>query len=169
MVLLVVPLFGGVAVLRWVLAGGALLACAIDVLRLLSPSFRSGIERILPVFRPHESRCLSGATWLAMGYALAAQLPWFAARSGILVGGLADPAASLVGGRWGRGTGTAKTTVGSAALFVVAFSVLAASGVPVLAASVSAVAATLVERIAGPVDDNLIVPTAAALMVLLLT
>lgn len=169
LVLLVAPLFGGAVVLRWVLAGGALLACAVDIVRLRSPSLRGGLERRLPVFRPHEARRLSGATWLAMGYALAAQLPWLAARSGILVGGLADPAASLVGGRWGKGAGTAKTVAGSAAFFVVAFSVLVASGVPVLVAWVSGAATALVERFAGPVDDNLVVPIAGALAVLLLT
>jgi len=168
LLLLLVPLFGVVA-MRWVLVGVAVLACALEAVRFRSPTVRRAVERLLPVFRPHEARGPTGATWLAIGYALAGLLPWPGAQSGVLVGGLADPAASLVGGRWGKGAANAKTAVGSAAFFTVATVVLVASGVPAPVALLAGATTSVVERFAGRIDDNLLVPVVAAVVVLLLT
>jgi dolichol kinase len=168
LLLLVVPLFGVVA-MRWVLVGTAVLACALEVVRLHSPTVRHAVERLLPVFRPHEARGPTGATWLAIGYALAGLLPWPGAQSGVLVGGLADPAASLVGGRWGKDAANTKTAVGSAAFFAVATAVLLASGVPAPVALAGGATTSVAERFSGRIDDNLIVPVVAAVVVLILT
>lgn len=164
LLLLLVPL-AGVTSLRFVLVGIAGLACVLEGARLSNHVVRGQLERLVPVFRPREARRPSGATWLAVGYALAALLPWPGALAGILVGGLADPAASLVGGRWGRGAH--KSTAGSAGFFVIATAALSASGVRFPLACIGGAATALVERFSGPVDDNLLVPIAAALVMVI--
>jgi dolichol kinase len=103
--------------------------------------------------------------WLGLGYALAAFVPAPAPAAGILVAALADPAASLAG-TWRRAPGP-KTWRGSATHAVVAAVVLAALGYSAVAVFAGAAVATALERFAFSFDDNLVVPPATALTVLL--
>ncbi|NJL06119.1 MAG: hypothetical protein HC911_14690 [Chloroflexaceae bacterium] len=86
---------------------------------------------------------------------------------------LADPAAALVGKRYGRGNG--KSLAGSLAFFVVALlcsiGALLLAGLPLAAVAGAAVgvslAATLIERLAGWGLDNLLIPLGSQMVLLL--
>ena len=75
-------------------------------LRLGHAGFRSALARAFPVFRPEESVRLSGAFWLVVGYTVASWVPFPGPPAGVLAAAFADPAASIVGTRWGGGGGT---------------------------------------------------------------
>jgi dolichol kinase len=89
--------------LRFGALGVAVAALAFEAARLRMPGFSQWMAARIPVFRPREATRMSGAAWLAVGYALAAWLPPPGPVAGILAGALADPAASWVGGKWGGG------------------------------------------------------------------
>lgn len=169
LLLLIVPLTSW-ETFRFVLMFGAVGAAVFETLRLASPAVRDGLAEALPVFRAAEAARPSGAFWLAFGYAATSWFPPPVPAAAILVAALADPAASLVGARWGGGG--RKTWVGTAAVLAVSGAVLAAcvaagavSWRPALAAALGAAA---LERWSGPIDDNLLVaPGVAALLWLL--
>ena len=140
----------------------AITAVLVEALRLRIPAVGRGLAAHVPVYRDHERERPSGAMWLALGYALAAWVPHpTAALTGILAGGLADPAAAMVGSRYGRGA--RKSLVGSAVVGIVALAAGLVTGLPLAAAGGAALAAAVVERWPGPCDDNLLVAPAAAL------
>lgn len=129
--------------------------------RVRSPSFRDRLARVIPLFRPHEQNRVSGAFWLLTSYAL---VSWFAPQAAalaILIGGLGDPAASMVGGRWGQGPG--KTLLGSAAMLAVSIACGIRVGLQPPGALLVALVSTGAERWSGPVDDNIVIGPAAAL------
>lgn len=159
--------FGSFAMLRYSLATGAVVALLLDLLRLSRPAFGLFVINLVPVFRESESRRLSGATWLCIGYAAAAWFPQPAATAGILVGAFADPAASLVGSTVAA-EGGRKTWAGSGAAAVVAALVLLSVGIPPVTALIGSVVAMALERWSGLLNDNLVVPPGVALTVLLL-
>jgi dolichol kinase len=137
--------------------------------RLASPSLARWAARVVPVYRPDESRRPSGAFWLAAGYGIAAWLPGVtpvAAAAGIAVAALADPAAAWVGSMFARSPG--KSWVGSSAAFAVAWLALMLLGLPLGEASIGALVGALAERVPGPVNDNLVIAPAVALAVLAL-
>jgi dolichol kinase len=144
-------------------AGAAL---AFEGVRLGSPGVHRWIGTRLPVFRPHEASRLSGAAWLAVGYAVAAWLPAPGPVAGILAGALADPAAAWVGEAWGRGR--RKSWPGTAAAGVVATAAAALAGLAVPAALVAGMAGAALERWPGPFDDNLLLAPGVAGLVALL-
>jgi dolichol kinase len=140
----------------------AITAVLVEALRLRIPAVRRGLAAHVPVYRDHERERPSGAVWLALGYAMAAWVPHpTAALTGILAGGLADPAGAMVGSRYGRGA--RKSLVGSAVVGMVALAAGLVTGLPLAAAGGAALAAAVVERWPGPCDDNLLVAPAAAL------
>jgi len=142
----------------YALGGLVALALGLEVARHTSPLGK----RLVGVaghalFRPLESRGLSGATFLAVGYFVT----WLLfdhrlAAAAIVVAGLADPAAALVGRRFGRGG--RKSAIGSAACACTAVLALLASGLPLLASLVGGGAATLAERAAWRGADNVLLP-----------
>jgi dolichol kinase len=164
-VLLLVPAFSWTH-LRWTLTAGALLAVVADAIRLTNPEFRTWVERAVPLFRPSEAHRLSGAACLALAYAVAAWFPPPVPAAAILVGALADPAASWIGSR--AGGGARKSWPGTGAAW--AAGVLALLGLgytwPV-AGGVAAVGAGL-ERWSIAWDDNLAVAPGVGLVVFLL-
>lgn len=169
--LLLVPL-GGLALLRWTLVAAIAVAAAIEALRLSRARVNAVLACAVPAFRPVESRRPTGATWLAVGYAISAWLPPPGPQAGLLVGGLADPAASLVGSRWGHGgergrENGGKTAVGTLGFAAVAVVVLLVLGLRPTAVALVAVAGALVERFSGPIDDNVLVPPVAGLVAVL--
>lgn len=164
-VLLLAPLHSWTA-LRVVLTAGVPLVLLLELVRLRVPALAGALAARLPVFRPREARGVSGAVWLWIGYAIASWLPPPAAVGGILVGALADPAAALVGSRWGRGA--PKSWQGTAAVIGVAAVALVVAGFGWPGVLVGAVAAGVIERWPGPLDDNLVVPPGVAAVVWLL-
>lgn len=171
LVILTVP-FGSEAVLRFVLLGGAVLAISLDSLRVAMPAFGKRVVSLVPVFREPEANSLSGATWLSIGFALAAWFPYPASVAGILVGALADPAASLIGSRYGKAA--EKTWSGSFAAAIVAAAAIGAvavfnsTSIPWIAVLLGAAAATVLERWSGKLNDNLLVAPGTALVVWLI-
>jgi dolichol kinase len=148
------------AALRLATLGVALAALAFEGGRLGIPGFHRWIWTRLPVFRPHEASRLSGAAWLAVGYAVAAWLPAPGPVAGILAGALADPAAAWVGGTWGRGR--RKSWPGTAAAGVVAAAAGAVAGLTVPGALVAGLVGAALERWPGPFDDNLLLAPGVA-------
>ncbi|HET6921677.1 MAG TPA: hypothetical protein VFI16_00890 [Anaeromyxobacteraceae bacterium] len=133
-----------------------------EAVRLRWPAANASIRRWLPVFRPREEARISGAAWLALGYALAALAPAPGPVVGILAGALGDPAGSWIGGRWGGGQ--RKSWPGTAAVAVVTAVAAFAVGLPILATAGAAIGAAVLERWPGPLDDNLLVPPGVALV-----
>jgi dolichol kinase len=159
--------FGSVGLLRITLVCAAAIALLLDSLRISRPAFGFFLANLVPVFRPSESKRLSGATWLCLGYAATALCPMPAATSGILVGAFADPAAALIGSRFGA-KGLRKTWAGSAAAASVAAIVLVPIGIPLVAIAAGSATAMLLERWPGPLNDNLVVSPGVAFVVLFL-
>ena len=162
--LLLLQYFGSPLLLRNGLMGCAALAVALDSLRLAKPAFGAFIAGWVPVFRASESTRLSGATWLSVGYALAAWFPHPAAIAGILAGAFSDPAASWAGSMVAKPSNK-KTWVGSGAAATAAAVVLLVMGIPLVAVVGGAVAAMVFERWSGPLNDNLVVAPGVALVV----
>jgi dolichol kinase len=145
----------------------AALALGVDLVRVRSDRIHGVLSGLVPAFRDAERRRVSGATWLVLGYAAASLFPWRAPLAGILVAALADPAAAVLGSRYGRGH--AKSAVGSAACFAVAVCVMLGLDYPVGATLLTAVAATVLERWPGRFSDNVILPPGAAAIAFLAT
>lgn len=164
---LLLAVFGSIEVLRVTLIGGVVIAVVLEVVRLNSPDVGAAIGRFVPVFRASEAHRLSGATWLAIGYALAAWLPHPAVTAGILAGAFADPTASWVGSTFGP-KALRKTWVGSGAAAFVTALILLAIGVPLVTVGFGALTAMSLERWPGPFNDNLLVPPGVALVVWLI-
>lgn len=154
---------GATAVL---LAVGSAALLGADVLRLRVPAanrlFFAVFSRLAS---PREARAVASSTWYAVGAAIVwAATPGTPAVAALLVLGLADPAASVVGRTWGRARLGKGTRLGSATFFAVALGVLAVTvGGPV--AVLAAGAATVVEIASGRLDDNLTVPVTTAAVV----
>ena len=160
---LLIPLAADWNLLRVTLAVVAVLALALDSTRIKWGAVSRHFRRLVPLFRPAESARLNGATWLCLGYALAAWFPPLAPVGGILVAALADPAASLVG-TWGRDSGH-KTLRGSAAALAVSLAALWLVGFSWPPVICGAVVGTILERWSGPLDDNLLIAPGVACVV----
>lgn len=159
-VTLLAPLVSPTA-LRATVVAIAVAALAVDLARASLPRFDGWLQTRLPVFRPHETGHLSGATWLWVGYAVAAWLPVRAAVPAMLVGAWADPAASFVGER--IGPPGRKTWAGTGTMWLVSSGILLTSGLGWGTALLGGVLGALVERWPGRLDDNLLVaPVVAA-------
>jgi dolichol kinase len=110
------------------------------------------------LLRPRERRGLTGATWMAIAYAAAVAIfPQPVYLTAMLYNALADAAAALVGGRWGRPTlPGGRSWLGSGAFVVVALAAgVLVPGIPLLVAVAGALAAAGIELAGLPPDDNL--------------
>lgn len=147
--------------------GGTVALASLAGLALVLEAARSripAVQRMVgtlgrAVFRPGEEHGISGPTALAVGYLAAWGL--FDARSAaaaIVVSGLADPAAALVGRRWGRPGG--KSAAGSAACAGTAAVALLACGYPPAPALIGGAVAAVAERAPWRAADNILVPLA---------
>ena len=152
------------------LAFAALVAAAggAETIRLASPRVHAWIDRIAgSLFRPAEAAGVSGATTLALGYALAWWLfPVGAAERAILVAALSDPMAATVGTRFGAGVG--KSWAGSAACAATATLVLLLTRVPVPVAVAAGLGAAVAERVPWRGADNVTVPVVVAALLRIL-
>ncbi len=160
--LLAVPVITSWSVLRAILIACTLIGLVLETVRIRG-SMEPFVRQVSPLFRPLESKRLSGAWWLSLGYTIAAWVPHPGAAAGIMVGALADPAASLAGSYSGRSA--SKTALGSGAALAVAILVLALFGLPWVAVFGGALIGTALERWSGPLDDNLLVSPGVALAV----
>ena len=134
-----------------------------EIVRIRVPRLGDLLARAVPAFRPEESRRPSGAFWLLVGFAAAAWVPVPGPAAGVLVGAVADPAASIVGGRWGGGV--PKSWIGTAAALVAAAALLAALGLSFESVMAGSLAAAALERWSRPVDDNLVIAPGVAAVV----
>jgi dolichol kinase len=128
-----------------------------------------------PIAHPHEYHQINSATWYATALLLLALFASpLAASVAVLVLGLADPAASLVGRRWGtirlrQGRTLEGTLTFLGVAWLAAVAVILQYGPAIAFESVALVAmgaatlAALAEIFTGPVDDNFTIPLAAAL------
>ena len=157
----------------WLVTGvaavGVIIALALEIVRRQSSLFNRWFTSKVSVLlkKGEESSRVLGSTFLLIG-ALAAFLVFdrYVAVAALLFLSVGDPAAALVGERYGR-TRLGKKSLEGALAFVAAS---ASVGVLVLAAGadfdfsvilVGAIVGAIVELIALPPDDNLTVPLAA--------
>lgn len=154
-------------------ATAALVALSVEVARRTSGPFgRLFDQRLGHLLRTGEGTRLTGATTLAIGYTVVVvAFPGVPALAGILVAGVADAVAAVVGKRFGRTRYRGgKSLEGSAAfLAVVVPLALLVPGLSVVAAVVAAGALTAIEALTLPVDDNLYLPLTTAIAVQLAT
>ena len=118
-----------------------------------------------PLASPREAEGIASSTWYMLGITLAvtfASVP--VAVSGILVMALSDPAASYFGRRWGRRPFLGGSMEGSMLFLLVTVAVLAPRHGWWIALAV-ALPVTFLERRSWPLDDNLTVPVASAVLV----
>lgn len=154
------------------LAAATFVALTLEVLRRVAPGFgRWFHRRVGGMMRDREAHRLTGATTLAIGYTLAAvAFPGRPALIGILLTGVADAVAAVVGKRFGsvRYPG-GKSLEGSLAFFASAvLLVWAVPGIGLGGALAVAGLATLLEAPTLPVDDNLYLPVAVSAAVAVL-
>jgi len=156
---LALPILGGILVFMLVLDG----------LRLLDPKVNVLFFRAFAsLASPREATKIASSTWYAISAFLVLLLfPKAYALAGILVLAWGDPAANLVGRRWGRIPFLAGTVLGTATFLLVAFLALVLF-VPWWIALVTAAVTAVVEAAAVDLDDNLIVPLTAAVVLFLI-
>ena len=145
------------------------LTVAIDALRLFNPKLNVLFFRAFsPIASPREARKIASSTWYTLSALLVLLFfPTPYALAGILVLAWADPAASVVGQRWGKTRFLAGSVRGTTAFALVAFCALLLF-VPWKVALVTAAATAVVEAAPIRLDDNLIVPLAVAGVLLLI-
>ena len=140
-----------------------LILLASDLVRLRVPHLNILFFRFFQILvSPRESQNIASSTWYILGALIAIVLfPISAALSGILVLAWAYPTASYLGRRWGRRSFLGGTLAGTTAFLVVAVLILSVRH-PLTIAIPSACLITLVERLAWPLDDNLVLAPACA-------
>lgn len=147
------------------LAAATGVALTVEVARRSSGRFEHAFRSVAaPMLRPAESHRITGATTLALGYTLAvALLPGRPAIAGILLTGVADAVAAVVGRRWGRHRYRGgKSVEGSASFFLVAATIGWVLGLGPLEAVGLAAIMTILEAPSLRLDDNLYLPLAGA-------
>ncbi|MBH15930.1 MAG: hypothetical protein CME30_01445 [Gemmatimonadetes bacterium] len=141
-----------------------------DLLRLrytnINQFFLEGF-RLLVTAR--ESRSIASSTWFTLGSLIA--LTFFAkpaALSAILVHSWADPVAAYIGTKWGKLPFLGGSLEGIVAFVFIAFLALNIHHSPQVA-FYSACLCSFTERLAWPIDDNLLVPPICAGIITTLT
>ena len=159
-----------------VACGFALFAWTLEALR----SKYKGVTEFCMIFlrkfaHPHEHYRVNSSTWFctALGIMSLTTMP-LAASVGIMVLGLADPVAAIVGRRYGRiRLHNSRTLEGSLAFvvsgFVVSLVILSiyypsvSLGAGLIIAACGAVFGAVAELFSARLDDNLTIPVAAAM------
>jgi dolichol kinase len=149
------------------LGGLAVVAVAVDHARLRYRVPRYYFLRATrTLLRRHERRGFAGATYMAVGYAVAlAVFPRPVAVAGMLYNGLGDAAAALVGKRFGRHrTAWGKSWEGFAAGLATSLAVgFAVPGITPAGAVLGALSAATLEFLPLRLDDNIRVTLGGAL------
>jgi dolichol kinase len=161
----------------WII--GASLAFALsgwtmELTRRRSPAINARLMALFaPVAHPHERHGVNSATYYVTAlFLLALVAPLRATEVGVVVLGLADPAAGLIGRRFGRTRLRANRSLEGTLGFVVVGALAAAVwlaavhalSLPALAliAVVGSVAGALTELMSTRLDDNFTIPVAVA-------
>ncbi len=163
----------------WILPAAAAFAGAawsMEASRRLWPAVNDALMQLFaPVAHPHEAKRVNSATWYATSLLLLAwmQAP-VASGIGLLVLAVGDPAAAIVGRRWGRlRLANGRSVEGSVAFVAAGFvgaTVAALTLQPdlgvraAIAALAGAIAGAAAEQLSRKVDDNLTIPLSAALV-----
>lgn len=148
------------------LAGATLIALSVELVRRTTGATARRFERTFgSLLKEGEASRLTGATMLAVGFTITAvATPGAPALAGVLMAGIGDPAAAMVGRRWGRMRFAGrKTVLGSAAFAAIAFGTASVLGLDPFGAFLVASLALAAEAPTLPVDDNLYLPFAGAL------
>ncbi len=160
----------------WIMVGLALTALTLETVRRFRPRLNTFlVKRVFgAISRPREMYRINGATWYTFAIlTVLLAFPIRAAELGIIILALADPAATLVGKRWGRfRIWRDKSMVGTATFLVVALVIafLFASVVPggpalgsrFVFAVVVALTGTIAEVFTERLDDNFTIPVLCA-------
>ncbi len=151
---------------RWttvgLLAGAFVLAVMVDLARLrVSAINRRFFHTFRSIASPREARGMASSTWYLLGAGIAyAAFPPLYASASIMVLGLADPAASVLGRLYGSiplGKGSVQ---GATAFFVTTAVILSLFVGPDPLVLVVALGAALAEILPVGVDDNVTIPLA---------
>lgn len=166
----------------WLVAAAgafAVFAWTAELLRRRDPAVNGKLMRFFgPVAHAHERHQTNSSTWYITALLLMAIFaPMQAAELAVLVLGLADPAAGVIGRRFGRtrirrGRSLEGTLAFVVTGFVASFAWLALAGGDgahrVLLAAVAAVTGAVAELVAGErIDDNFAIPMSIAATVTL--
>jgi dolichol kinase len=155
-------------------AAFALSGWTMEIARRRSPAVNARLMALFaPVAHPHERHGVNSATYYVTALLVLALLaPLRAAELGVVVLGLADPAAGLVGRRFGRTRLRKNRSLEGTLGFVVVGAVAAAAWlaaaytVPlpalVVLALVAGMAGALIELVSVRLDDNLTIPVGVA-------
>ncbi len=156
----------------------ALAALGADVLRARWPTFHRVIRKLFGyMMRPEElppaggPLAINGATWVLLSSALLATLfPLSLAATAFALFMVGDAVAAIIGRRFGRHCwpGSRRTLEGSLAFFGAALLTVRFFPVPSTHGVLAALLATLLEALPLPLNDNLRVPLAVALLLWLL-
>ena len=159
----------------WIIAVSATVAAAgwtMEVARRRSLAVNERLMALFaPVAHPHERHGINSSTWYCTALLLLALFaPRRAAEIGVVVLGVADPAAGLIGRRFGRTRIRANRSLEGTLGFVVVGALAAGawlslgSGMPLpalgIVAGVGAVAGALTELGSTRLDDNFTIPVA---------
>jgi dolichol kinase len=161
----------------WVIAVSAAFAVSgwtMELSRRRSPAVNARLMALFaPVAHPHERHGVNSATYYVTALLLLALFaPLRAAEVGVAVLGLADPAAGLIGRRFGRTRLRANRSLEGTLGFAVVGALAAAAwlgfvhGVPLpglgVLAAVAGVSGALTELVSTRLDDNFTIPVAVA-------
>jgi dolichol kinase len=157
-----------------VAAAFAVAGWSMEIGRRHSPAVSRIVMRMFArVAHPHERYRINSSTWYVTALlALAIAAPMRAAEIGILVLGIADPAAGFVGRRFGRTRLSANRSLEGTLTFAVVGAVAAVSWLAafyalsmptlLLLGAAGAVAGALAELLSTRLDDNFTIPIASA-------
>ncbi len=159
---------------RWFTGVFAVYAWGVEALRRSSPDLNARVMKLYGrVAHPHEWHRINSATWYVTALLILSwTCPPMVSAVAVAVLGFADPAAALIGRRWGRhklvnGRSLEGTLTFAVVGTAVSFGLMAGlhavpMGTALLAAAAAAVPAALAELFSGRVDDNFSIPLAAA-------
>ncbi len=172
-VLALIQMLPGLRELRMAAGGAALLAWSLEISRRYSPAMNRFCMWVFArVAHPHETKQVNSSTWYTTALlGLALFTSPMVASVAVAVLGFGDPAAALIGRRWGRHRLASGRSLEGCAAFVVA-GFAAAFGTlwlcypgnphgPAVALA-AAVAGAVAELLTRRLDDNLVIPLAAA-------
>ena len=149
----------------WILGIGTAVVFLGELLRMWVPIIGRLFDLIFgKIIRESEDTSFTGATYTLLGSFLTVLIfEKEIAIASLLILVLADSSAALLGRKWGKTPLLGKSVEGTITFFIVAtVIVLVFPGLSRIPAFLGAVVATAVELFPSPVNDNLMIPLAAA-------
>lgn len=161
----------------WLIGVSVSLAAAawtMEIARRRSPAANELLMRVFaPVAHPHERHRVNSSTWYMTALViLAAFFPLRDAEIGVVVLGLADPAAGFIGRRFGRTRLRAGRSLEGTLTFVLVGALAALASISAfhplpwssrfILAAAGAVAGAVAELVSTRFDDNFTIPLTAA-------